>query len=154
MSTAKNLTSRVIETKPLKWNDFKFIQDSNFKDLSAEASDKLRKSILENQFTQPFYVWNEPETGINYCLDGYHRVKELKVLVELGHSIPEELPATLIRCEDKKEAAKLVLIYSSMYAKVTEEGFKNFIEFFDLDLESLSTTIDLPGMPQSIENTK
>lgn len=144
------LTSRVIETKLLNWKEFQFIQPEGFKDLSAQASDKLKKSVLDNQFVQPFYVWIEPGTGIQFCLDGYHRVGALNQLQSEGVDIPAMLPATLMHCEDRKDAAGLVLVYSSMYAKITESGLLDFARMYDLNLEDLSATIDLPGMDMSI----
>lgn len=144
MSTTTSLQSRVIETRLLKWKEFQFIQQEQFKDLSPHASDKLKKSILENQFTQPFYVWEEPETGIYYCLDGFHRVKMLHQLVNDNFRVPEELPATLIHCENKQEAAKLVLIYSSIYAKITQQGLFDFIQAYDLEYTDIVGQIDIP----------
>lgn len=56
----ENLTSRVIKTENINWRDFKFIQSDSFKDFELEAAHKLKASILGNNFTQPFYVWNYP----------------------------------------------------------------------------------------------
>jgi DNA modification methylase len=147
-SETRPLTSRVLKTEPLPWKLFQFIQPENFKDLPAEAGDKLRRSIQENQFTQPFYVWVDldQDTVRYYCLDGFHRIKILKDLEAEGYEIPQLLPATLIHCESMKEAAHLVLQFSSMYAKITEEGFMEFVQEFDLDLPNLSQKIDLPDI--------
>lgn len=146
MTQTKGIESRVIETKPLKWKEFRFIQDADFKELSKEAGDKLKASLLANNFTQPFYVWLDPSENIFYCLDGYHRTKSLHELIADGVEVPEELPSTIVNCADKKEAAQLVLTYSSMYAKVTDEGFLNFVQTFDFDPQILNETIDLPGI--------
>jgi DNA modification methylase len=83
-------------------------------------------------------------------LDGHHREKALKELEEDGVDVPELLPATFIDCTDKKAAAKLVLIYSSIYAKITNEGLNDFLELFEIELEEFKGEIDLPefSMPR------
>lgn len=139
-----NLTSRVVETKPVSWRSFQYIQQQDFKELPAIAKHKLKESILQNNFTQPFYVWEETKTGIIYCLDGRHRTLILEELSEQGNVVPDLLPATFIDCKDKQEAAELVLVYSSIYAKVTQQGLFDFIQLYELDLERMRTTVDLP----------
>ena len=69
-----------------------------------------------------------------------------------GADVPELLPATFIECTNKKAtaAAKLVLIYSSIYAKITNEGLNDFLELFEIELEEFKGEIDLPefSMPR------
>lgn len=142
METSK-LQSRVLKTEHVNWREFKFIQADNFKSLSAEARHKLKASILSNNFTQPFYVWEDPE-GTLYCLDGKHRTMLLEELINEGHEIPYMLPATFIQCENKKQAAKLVTIYSSIYAKIEQQGLFDFIQAYELEFEDLKLEIDLP----------
>lgn len=143
---ATSLKSRVIKTELINWKSLQFIQQDNFKDIPAEAKAKLKASILKNEFTQPFYVW-ESGTGkkrILYCLDGKHRYNLLYELINEGHDVPDTLPGTFIFCKTKKEAAELVLIYSSIYAKISQEGLFDFIELYDLNLEDLKITVDIP----------
>jgi DNA modification methylase len=139
-----HLSSRILGTNPVKWRALCFIQQDEFKDLSHEAHSKLKASILTNNFTQPFYVWQEPGTSNIYCLDGKHRTIILEELSAEGHDIPEELPATFIDCKDKQEAAKLVLVYSSIYAKVTSQGLFDFIKEYELDYGAIKDVIDIP----------
>jgi len=56
------------------------------------------------------------------------------------------LPANFIECSDKKAAAKMVLLYSSIYAKITNEGLGEFLDDFELDISNLINEIDLPGL--------
>lgn len=138
------LTSRVIKTEMVSWREFKYIQQQDFKNWSPEAKARLRNSILENSFAQPFYVWQDPLDGVIFCLDGRHRTYILEDLRQEGIIIPDFLPATFIKCQDKKEAAGLVLIYSSMYAKVNADGMFDFMKAYNLNLDELRLTIDLP----------
>lgn len=107
MSKKKSVESRIIETKPINWRNLKFLQDDTFKEISAEERTKLRNSILERGFVDPFFVWLDSKLGIMYCLDGKHRADELEVMVKDGIQVPDELPATFVRCKDKKEAAEI-----------------------------------------------
>jgi DNA modification methylase len=138
------LSSRIIKTEPVAWESLSFIQHDEFKELPPEAHAKLKASILANQFTQPFYVWQSLQTDELFCLDGKHRFKILHELLLEGHDIPEMLPATFVACNTKKEAASLVLTYSSIYAKITQQGLFDFLQMHELDYVAIKETVDLP----------
>lgn len=144
MEATSELSSRVLKTENVNWRDFKFIQQEGFKDLESDAAHRLKASILANNFTQPFYVWEDPDNGTIFCLDGKHRTKMLEELITEGHNIPYLLPATFIHCENKKEAAKLVTIYSSIYARVSQQGLFDFMKEYELDFSELREQMDLP----------
>ena len=84
IENASPLQSRVIGTELVKWQEFQFIQQDDFKELPKEAAAKLLASIVSNQFTQPFYVWKEPKSGTLYCLDGRHRSRILFKITDQG----------------------------------------------------------------------
>jgi hypothetical protein len=142
---------RILKTEQINWRELQFIQENDFKDLPLADRHKLKASLVSNNFIEPFYVW-ESDEGITYCLDGKHRTMLLEELINEGVTVPLLLPATFVECIDKKEAAKLVLIYSSVYAKVTPVGFTDFVEFYGLDIDELKQTIDLPGISTVIED--
>lgn len=144
MDTATALSSRVLKTENVNWRDFKFIQQDGFKDLESDAAHRLKASILANNFTQPFYVWEDPNDGTIFCLDGKHRTLMLEQLIKEGYNVPYLLPATFIHCENKKEAAKLVTIYSSIYARVSQQGLFDFMKEYELDFSELREQMDLP----------
>ncbi len=146
----KTLQSAVIKTEPIAWRSLQFLQAGNFKDLSDTSKQKLKTSLLANQFSQPFYVWQDPKTKELYCLDGKHRSVILEELITEGIEVPEKLPATFINCKNKKEASKLVLQYSSIYARVARQGLFDFMQAFELDFDELTEQIDLPdfSMPR------
>ena len=85
------LTSRVLKTELIEWRKLKFIQQETFKELSPQAKERLKASILSNNFTQPFYVWEEPATHDIYCLDGKHRTLILEMMVQKGIEVPDLL---------------------------------------------------------------
>lgn len=135
------INSRILKTALIKWRDLEFIQQENFKDWIDEGDKKLITSLLKYQFADPFKVWEHD--GKLLCLDGRHRFVDLLKISESGVIVPDELPATFIDCEDIQEAAELVLMYSSAYAKITQQGLFDFVAKFELDLPSLKESMNL-----------
>lgn len=144
----QEIRSRILKTENIRWRELEFIQDENFKEWIDDGDEKLINSILQYQFVDPFKVWEHE--GKIYCLDGKHRTLDLERLVQLGHEVPEELPATFIDCACVEEAAELVLVYSSAYAKITQQGLFDFVEKFNLDIPSIGERISIPefSMPR------
>jgi len=138
------ITSKITKQELVKWRALKWLQNSNLKDIPTDALGKLKRSLIENDFIQPFNVWQDAK-GTIWILDGHHREKALKELEAEGYTIPEELPANFVQCNSKKDAAKLVLVYSSIYARVTDQGLFDFLSDFDLKLTDLDS-IDLPTL--------
>lgn len=135
------INSRIIKTELINWRELKFIQQENFKEWVSNGAEKLVESILKYQFVAPFMVWHHE--GINYCLDGRHRFLDLKFVSEQGTNVPDMLPATFIDCENMKEAAELVLVYSSNYAKITQQGLLDFVNNFDLDFPDMQSMLNI-----------
>ncbi len=140
----KSIGVRILKTEYINWRELQFIQQDNFKDIPDDAKHKLKASLVSNDFVQPFFVWQDPETSIIYCLDGRHRTIFLEELIVEGFDVPYQLPAVFLDCQDKKEAAKLVLTFSSIYAKVTQIGLNDFLTLNDLKWSEVKETIDLP----------
>jgi DNA modification methylase len=138
----ENVESRVLELRKINWRELQFIQANDFKDLPDDEKTRLKASMVGNNFVDPFKVWEDDE-GILWCLDGKHRIVILQELDKEGIDIPYLLPATIIECKSKKEAAKLVLIYSSSYATITKEGMSNFIENYQLNWNELREEVSL-----------
>lgn len=139
------ITSKILKQELVPWRELKWLQSSKLKDLGDRGIEKLKNSLKENNFVQPFNVW-EDSKGVVWILDGHHREKALKQLEAEGFQIPDLLPANFVECADRKAAAKMVLVYSSIYAKITNEGLGEFLDDFDLDLSNLVNEIDLPGL--------
>jgi len=143
-STMSNQTiqSRILKTELINWRELQFIQQENFKEWVSNGDKKLLESILKYQFIDPFKVWHHE--GINYCLDGRHRFLDLEAVLKSGKDVPEQLPATFIDCTNMKEAAELVLVYSSAYAKITQQGLLDFVQHFDLDFPEMQNMMSIP----------
>jgi len=128
----------------VRWRELKPIQPENFKELSKQSYDKLRQSLIKNNFIAPFAVWQNKEEI--YTIDGVHRQKVLLMLEADGVEVPETLDAVFIDCKSRKEAAKLLLVYSSAYARTTDEGLYEFLNQEMLNFDELKLEIDMPDI--------
>jgi len=98
---------------------------------------KLRKSIEKYGFRFPIFVWG------NMILDGHQRMLVIKKMVSEGWSVGD-IPVVEVEAENEKEAKKLVLLISSRYGHVTDEGLYEFIITSELNFDELKKEIDLP----------
>lgn len=138
----------------MRWRELKWFQSPDLKKLDSEEMAKLKTSLKKNNFVDPFNVWFEVETGTIWILDGHHRQKAMTELLEEGVEIEALLPANFIECTGRKEAAELVILYSSIYARISRAGLLEHIEQFDLDVKQLSGQYDIPSVNlDSIANT-
>jgi len=136
------ITNKVLKTELIEWNDLEWLQ-GNLKDIPENSFNKLKESIKTNNFLMPFNVWEQNSKV--WVLDGHHRLKALQELEKEGNNIPKLLPANFIKCKNKKEASKLVLVYSSIYANVTEQGLTDFMFDSGLTIDDLGM-VDLPSL--------
>ena len=108
----------------------------NLKDLSEREYTKLKKSIQENGVIVPFFVWQE--TG--KLLDGHQRQR---VFMREGWRV--DVPVVYISAADEQDAKRKLLVISSQYGRVTQEGWDGFT--FDLDDEWLQDTVNFDALP-------
>lgn len=66
-----SLKSRIIKTEPIDWRALRFIQQDKFKDLDLSARHRLKSSLVANNFSQPFYVWEDEEDLSNMSWDNF-----------------------------------------------------------------------------------
>lgn len=140
MAIPKEIKSKVIKIESVKWQELKQLQTDNFKELTKENYEKLKASLINNNFIMAFTIW-EDKAGAKYIIDGVHRFKTLQLLKKEKYKVPEKLPAIFIDCKDKKEAVKYIYIYSSKYADITETGFSDMINKYKFDIQDLTNEI-------------
>lgn len=142
------IKDRILKTEKTDWRKFKFLQSFEFKEITERQKQKLKNSILRNNFVETFKVWQDGKDI--YCLDGFHRINyAFKELEEEGEKIPDKLTANFIDCKNKKEAGELTLVYSSLYATITESGFIEYLEKYKLDYEALKESVNIPELDSS-----
>lgn len=128
-----------IKTKelPLKQiSEFKNFQ-GNLKKLSKKNLEKLKNNIKNNGFISPIFIWE------NQILDGHVRIKAVEGLISEGWQLNSGLPYVEINAANKKDAAKYVLAYNSQFGEITKDGFLEFADNFELNLDEIKLEIDL-----------
>lgn len=116
--------------------------------LTDENKQRLKNSIIKYNFSFPFFCWKD-KTGKVWLNDGHSRNKVLPGLEKEGYKIPEKYPVIYVIAKNKKEAAEKLLIQSSQYGVIDEQGLYNFQQMFKLDLPSLN--LNLPEIDISFE---
>lgn len=138
----KEIKNKISSQKLVKWRALEWLQNDNLKEIGEESLTKLKNSLKNNDFIQPFNVWEDKKKKL-WILDGVHRFKAMTELEKDGIKIPDMLPANLVNCKNRKDAAKMVLIYSSSYAKLSEFGLKEYLALNDLVLSDIENEIDV-----------
>lgn len=108
----------------------------DLKDLSAREYQKLKKSLTEFGIIVPFFVWRQT----SQLIDGHQR---LRLFEREGWQI--DVPVVFIDAETEDEAKKRLLVVSSQYGRVTQEGWDNFT--FNLDPDWLMSTAQFDALP-------
>ncbi len=108
----------------------------NLKELTQREYKKLKKSLLEHEIIVPFFVWHE--TG--KLLDGHQRER-----VFLNEGWIMDVPVLYISAKDEQDAKKKLLVISSQYGKVTQEGWDEFS--FDLPDDWLTESVQFDALP-------
>lgn len=125
-------------TKYLHIDELKAFQ-GNLKELKKPEYQKLWHAIETKGFRFPVFLWQDHD----FILDGHQRIFVLKDMLKAGFSIGD-IPCVEIQAESEKEAKELVLLISSRYGKITDEGVYEFISTAGIDFESLKRDIDFP----------
>lgn len=95
----------------------------NLKDLTDKNYGKLKKSLVKHGFFVPMFVWND--NGTPRLVDGHQR---LHVCEREGWNI--NVPVVYIEAANRQEAKEKLLVISSQYGRITQEGYDEFT--FDL----------------------
>ncbi len=136
------IANKIIKSDLIEWRNLEWLQ-GKLKAIPENSLKKLKQSLINNSFVQPFNVW---ENGKLWILDGHHRKLAMEQLEIEGYTIPDKLPANFVECKDKKEASKMVLLYSSIYAKADEQSLTDFLSDNGIDFSDISGEIDLPEL--------
>lgn len=120
-----------------------FFFQGNLKSIDEGKFYDLKESLKKDGLPLGFHIWINSKNK-NDIIDGHHRWLALKELRKEGWFIPP-VPCNKIRAKSRKEAAKIVLISNSKYAKMTDESLSNFMIDFELSLEDLNL-LDFPDV--------
>ena len=129
--------------------DYRKLQplQGNLKDLSKKNYEKLKKSFQEKGLFVPMFVWED--NGKFWLLDGHGRERlfnqEKAVFVDAEGKETFEIPALIVKAKNLKDAKEKILLISSQFQKITQEGFDEFT--FDLDSSWLDDSINFDAFP-------
>ena len=117
----------------------------NLKTLHEAQYAKLKASMEQKGFFAPIFVW----AGHNYILDGHQR---LHVLTTERWTVEGGVPVVEIEADDEKDAAEKLLLLSSTYGKIDEQGVYEFTSAHDISLAEWDLS-DLPDfdLPDYLE---
>lgn len=116
----------------------------NLKDLSEASAIKLKNSILKHGFAFPIFVWDNPEDGDFYVIDGHQRIFVLERMKNEGYLIPQ-LPVVMITANNINEAKEKLLVVASQYGQFNQVGFDEFISSIQgLDMPEIMNQIEMP----------
>jgi len=147
------IKNRIIKQELAEWRKFELIQTKEFKTLTPQTEQKLINSMIENNFIMSFHVWENE--GKIYCIDGHQRIQKIFPKLEsMGYKLPERFPTNFIECQNMQEAASLIFVFNSQYAKIEEEEAAKLIMQLNLDLTKIKKTTELPKLDLSEALTK
>lgn len=116
----------------------------DLKTLTKENYEKLRKEILLDGFSSPFYIWEDTEDGKTYILDGHQRYHTLRQMRDKeGYKLPQ-FPVVMIEAEDKKQAVHKLLAFASQYGKMEDQGLYELIETHGIELDDMASSFSFP----------
>lgn len=104
------------------------------KSITKEATNRLIKSIKNNGYVFPIYVWQHE--GKNWIIGGHHRSAVIHNLQKSGYVI-EGIPATHVKAASMDEAKKFVLLDSAQYAAIDKKLFGDFIADTSMNLDEI-----------------
>lgn len=136
--------NKIIKSGYVKWKELIPFQNEHFKEMSKDEFAKLEKSFTQNGSLMAWTVWESKDK--KYLLDGVGRQLLYEEKEKAGLNPPEKVYCNFLDLKNKKEAAKAVLILSSQYRRITDDGLNEFINTNGLltDFPELTTEIDLP----------
>ena len=103
----------------------------SLKKLTNTNRDKLMKSILEEGFTAPIFIWND--SGENKILDGHQRLKTLLYMRKKGYTMPF-LPVVYIDADDEKHAKRKLLKITSQYGEFDVDELNEWVNEAGADI--------------------
>ena len=115
------------------------------KSITSEDFNKLKESLKSDGLPLGFHIWKSKDK--TFIMDGHHRKMAMQALRDEGWFVPP-VPCNPVIADTKNEAAKIVLISNSKYAKISEGSLSDFMIEFDLGIGDLAN-LDIPELNMS-----
>jgi DNA modification methylase len=132
----------------LPWDQMDILQGA-LKIRTKEDYRKIKASIDEHGFADPFLVWREGEH--NWIIDGTGRAELFSQLSAEGVELPPLLPVVYVHVRDMAEAKALLLKITSDFGKISSKGLQEFIKGLTIDFNDLGLNVFIPpNMPEGM----
>lgn len=116
---------------------------NKLKSIDADKFRDLKESLIKSGLPLGFHIWIDDKKK-KWIMDGHHRWLALKAVREEGYFVAP-VPCNIVKAKNKKEAAQIVLISNSRYAKIRQESLAEFMIDFELQLPDLEL-LDFPDL--------
>lgn len=141
----KKIRNRILGLELIDWRNCDWLQHNSLKEIQKPNFEKLKNSLTRHHFIDAFKVWKD-SSGKIWILDGRTRKLGMEELKRQGTPIEDKLPAEFINCKSKKEAAELVLIFNSVYSRITQEGIESHVDFYELLFDDFKDTVSIESL--------
>lgn len=137
-----------IKEMSLESIDYRMLKpiQGDLKILTKENYGKLKKSFNEKGMFAPLLVWKNGEEYL--LLDGHGRErlfqKEHVQFVDSEGNLSNKLPCLIIEADSMEDAKQKLLLISSQFQTITQEGFDAFTA--DLDDDWLKESVSFDGL--------
>jgi hypothetical protein len=115
----------------------------NLKELSEANFIKLKGLITTMGFSFPVFVWQDPDGGHEYLLDGHQRVRTLTEMKKEGFEIPD-IPVADVEADSFSNAKKKLLAAASQFGSFQSQGLYEFISENKFDVDGISENFTMP----------
>lgn len=115
---------------------------------TEEEIEALKTRIIKKGFDNPINVWENK--GVYYTLDGHRRREVFVRLEEEGYEIPL-IPVNYVHADNEKDAKERILGFRSQFGHVTQEGFEEFVQIAEIEVDPDLVRIDNIEIDTGIE---
>ncbi len=137
---------KIYKYEPVSWKSCQWLQPKKFKSRLRSDIEKLKKSLLENDFIMPFFVSEKIQKDKIYILDGHGRKEALEELEQEGYRIPDCLPALFLDVDTKQKALQLLLLYNSSYGLIRKSELDNLLSELNMKDNEQESPINLSNV--------
>lgn len=118
------------------------------KTLTKDNYSKLKNSIITKGFIIPFFTWYDKTAKKTWLLDGHQRL----TVIMAEKMQPYNLPQLSIEAKNLVDAKEKLMVITSQYGTITEEGLLEFIK--GLPDEFIRASAQFDALPNIFEDAQ
>lgn len=115
----------------------------NLKTLSDANYARLRAEIETFGFSEPISIWEDPESGKVFVLNGHQRLETLNRMKADGWRMPQ-IPVSMVEATDIKEAKRKILGLASQFGTVEQAGLQEFANEIGISAQEIAEKLSFP----------